>query len=824
MKRPSSVVILGSLFALFFVLTLISVSSAVQSAGPAMLTERPSFLGYNAYFGELHQHTGYSSEDACGLPEEAITAGKNRGNDFMAFTEHHNTFNDSAIGAISKGCRISQTDPHKWETQGQLAERYTHDGSFILLRGYEYTVNFGHLNVFNSEVMYPPQDTDEFYSWLAGQPQDVFAQFNHPLAYELGGEWQGDFNGFDFFPPAATKVRLIETALKPPYYLSYPRALGAEWQVSPVGYADHHRATEAGTKRGYGVFAPALTRADLIEALRNGRTFGNSDNHLAVALLGNDQWMGTATSAETISFRGYAADWGEDTISLIELVGRAGVIASWEPQTNPAECTYTVHDVQPGDFFYLHVVDSSGGEAWSGSITKPLYRRLQANPTTLRFSFQSIAESAVAQSFVLEANDGEDMPWQASSQADWLEVYPSEGMHLPAVITVTVQPAQLVDGITTSGVVIQSLEQDHTPIVVGVQAEMGTTQWPTLGLSPRNADLVTSIEVPLASMSISVSPTVSNAVWFARTTVPWLSVTPDTGSGEAIVHLTVDMAGRSSSLYMGHVVVTCGAQLRVVRVNVAHRPVNARMVTLQDQPESGGYTGVSDTFLNGWEPSTSFGRNSQLRVRSDEGGIKVPLLRFDLTQLPQTSEVCTATLGLYVKERSVPSAMLLQPYELLKPWDEASATWTNSQTGVRWAADGAQKRCEDTACQPFAIVGVNHVGQWVLLDVTSMVRKWVAYPESNFGLSIVGSAEANMELVIVSSDAPTEASFRPYLSIVYGDPAPTPTPTATASPTATSTQTATATASATLSPTPSPTATATPSPRRPSYLPLILRG
>jgi hypothetical protein len=354
--------------------------------------------------------------------------------------------------------------------------------------------------------------------------------------------------------------------------------------------------------------------------------------------------MGTATSAESISFRGYAADWGEDTISLIELVGRTGVIASWEPQTNPAECAYTAHDVQPGDFFYLHVVDSSGGEAWSGSITRPFYRRLQANPATLRFSFQSIAEHAVAQSFVLEANDGEDLPWQASPQGDWLEIYPSEGIHLPAVITVTVQPAQLVDGITTSGVVIQPLEQDHAPIVVGVQAEMGTTQWPTLGLSPRSVDLATSMEAPLASASISVSPTAGNAVWFARTTVPWLSVTPDMGSGEATIHLAVDMAGRSSSLYTGHVVVTCGAQLRVVRVNVAHRPVNARTLTLQDQPESGGYIGASDTFLNGWQPSTSFGRDTKLRVRSDEEGIKVPLLRFDLTQLPQTSEICTATL------------------------------------------------------------------------------------------------------------------------------------------------------------------------------------
>ena len=44
---------------------------------------RPAFAGMLAYFGELHQHTGYSP-DGCGLPVEVVTNARSRGNDFVA--------------------------------------------------------------------------------------------------------------------------------------------------------------------------------------------------------------------------------------------------------------------------------------------------------------------------------------------------------------------------------------------------------------------------------------------------------------------------------------------------------------------------------------------------------------------------------------------------------------------------------------------------------------------------------------------------------------------------------------------------------------------
>mgnify|MGYP000182775852 CR=1 FL=1 len=176
-----------TLFCLWSAIAL--VQPAIASGHPATwATDRPHFLGYNAYFGELHQHTGYSL-DGCGLPEQAITGAKGRGNDFLALTEHDIYINRPEIGSVEKGCRISQTDPHKWQTLQELADRYTVDGSFVVLRGYERTRDWGHLNVFNSVSVVSPLDLDEFYSWLAGQPADVIGAMPPPARKMFGGGW-----------------------------------------------------------------------------------------------------------------------------------------------------------------------------------------------------------------------------------------------------------------------------------------------------------------------------------------------------------------------------------------------------------------------------------------------------------------------------------------------------------------------------------------------------------------------------------------------------------------------------------------------------------
>lgn len=768
---------------------------------------RPSFMGLNAYFGELHQHTGYSP-DGCGLPEEAIIAARNtRHNDFMALTEHHYSFHQPEIGSIERGCRIPQTDPRKWETLGELAKRYTQDGYFVLLRGYEQTREEGHLNVFNTESVVSPIFVDDFYSWLAGQPQDVFAQFNHPMPLDwIGG--LGDFNGFRFFPPAAPKMTLIENTVAPPFYLAYPRALANGWQVSSVGYGDGHIAAAAGSLR-YGIFAPNITRRDLIDALRRGCTFGNTDGQLAVALLGNGRWMGEPTSADDISFQAYAADRTGDAIVKIELLGKDGSIASCAPMTTPAECQFHVAKVRPGDFFYLHVVDARGDHGWSGSIVRPLYSRLQTNPATLRFVFRGVTDAPRSQTFLLESNDGRDAAWRAVAQADWIRIEPSQGEHLPAEITITVSPSELQTGLHISGVLIEAVGSDHLPLVESVQAEVGAVPTVTLTVSPRVTETIVPFEAPVVSGTLSVSTSTPAMPWFATSAVPWITLSQTHGIGSGAIAFTADLTGYEPDLYAGQIVVVAGTQIRVSEVRVTLRPYRAVAATLQQGKD--GYMGVSDTYLNQWAQTTPHGQAGGLLARA--AGVQVPLLRFDLSYIPPDFTVLTATLSLYALTKTTESGLMADIYELLVPWDESSATWKQRAAGLAWRRDGATARCEDTACTSSTSMGLNAVKRWYTWDITSLVKKWVAHPETNHGILLFGESSANIGFTFYSSQShPYQAAFRPRLDIVYGEPTPTPTPTATPTPTPTPTPTATATATVAPSPTATPTPTETPTP------------
>jgi cell division septation protein DedD len=768
---------------------------------------RPSFMGLNAYFGELHQHTGYST-DGCGLPEEAIIAARNtRHNDFMAITEHNNSFHVPEIGSLARGCRISQTDPHKWQTLGELAERYTQDGYFVLLRGYEHTRDEGHLNVFNSEEVVSPVRVDDFYSWLAGQPPDVFAQFNHPMPLDwVGG--MGDFNGFAFFPPAAPKIPLIENAAAPPFYFSYPRALANGWQVSSVGYGDGHYANQAGSLH-YGVFAPNITRRDLIDALRGGRTFGNTDGQLAVALVGNGRWMGEPTSADAITFHAYAADRTGDAIVKMELLGRDGFITSCAPMTTPAECQFHVAEVRPGDFFYVHVLDARGDHGWSGSIVRPMYARLQTNPATLRFAFGDSNQLPQSQTFLLETNDGRDVPWQATPQAEWLQVTPAQGDHLPATITVTVLPAGLQPGLHISGIAVETVGSDHLPLVEGVQAEVGSVPSVAITVSPRITECVVPFEAPVVTGTLFVSTSTPGLPWFATPAVPWISLAQTNGTGSGAVEFTANLAGYAPGQYAGQIVVMAGAEIRVSEVRMALRPYRAIVATLQQGKD--GYAGVSDTYLDQYAPTTSQGQRGGLIARA--AGLQVPLLRFDLSHIPTNSTVLTATLSLYALEKSTQSGLMTRIYEVLAPWDENGATWQERSAGQPWRKNGAALRCEDTACEPIAHMGVNEIKRWYTWDITSLAKKWVASPDTNHGMLLFGESSANIAFTFYSSQShPYQAAFRPRLDIVYGEPTPTPTPTATPTETPTPTPTATATPTPTDTPTPTPTPTETPTP------------
>ena len=113
-------------------------------------------------------------------------------------------------------------------------------------------------------------------------------------------------------------------------------------------------------------------------------------------------------------------------------------------------------------------------------------------------------------------------------------------------------------------------------------------------------------------------------------------------------------------------------------------------VTFTLQNGLDGYAGTTDTTLNSGEPTTAYGNADELEIwypRQSLGTQKAPVLRFDLSLLPAAADVQNATLRLYVaraREYDIRAEVL----GLLRPWDEATASWQLAATGQPWAQPG----------------------------------------------------------------------------------------------------------------------------------------
>jgi uncharacterized repeat protein (TIGR01451 family) len=242
--------------------------------------------GMNIYFGDIHSHSFLS--DGWGTPAQAYATARAVGLDFFALTDH--------------AFMLTQAE---WQQALDAANAATNP-FFVGLRGFEYTHLYGHINVFNTNAYVHRDDPNyntlqEFYAWLVGQPNAI-AQFNHPLISQ-SHDW--NFNDFAYHPAADHKIVLQELSNRTQYFLS----LNSGWHLGSVGNSDAHSGNW-GVRR-MGIVAPSLTRAAVLEALKNRRTFfaSPSDLNLAVVMRANGSWMGSAIlNTGTVNFVIHAYD------------------------------------------------------------------------------------------------------------------------------------------------------------------------------------------------------------------------------------------------------------------------------------------------------------------------------------------------------------------------------------------------------------------------------------------------------------------------------------------------------------------------------------
>jgi hypothetical protein len=264
-------------------------------------------LGYTAYFGNLHSHTGHS--DGVQTPADAYAYARNTAPtplDFLAVTEHNHV-----------GAGMSLANYTDLENDCAAAND---DGSFVAIFGQEWGLaDDGHVNIFESpslfgwdagqyDVFVDPMDYAGLYAAILAHPPASYppiAQFCHPST--------GDFNDLQVTESGKSVVHLMSLVNGPAQSTAtdesaigntnfdgqFAEALRKGFRVSPTADQDNHNANwGASTESRTAVLANGKTKSEILAAMAARRTYATQDHNVVVEFSAEGHAMGEAFTSE----------------------------------------------------------------------------------------------------------------------------------------------------------------------------------------------------------------------------------------------------------------------------------------------------------------------------------------------------------------------------------------------------------------------------------------------------------------------------------------------------------------------------------------------
>ena len=240
-------------------------------------------MGKNKYYyGIPHCHTSYST--GRGTPLDAFEYGKENDLDFMVITDH-NSFLDKNIPNEKK--EIS-----RWAFTKNIAEKFRKkNDDFLSLIGFETkTSPYGDFNIINPSTFFTGtvRNLNLLLLWMINNP-DSFITINHPhRSITLL-----DYN--EYLNKLITSIE-VGNGTYPNKYIRYDKyfytLLDKGWKLGAINGQDNHRMNFGDSENLTVIIAQELSKASLIKAFRERRTFSTESRSLKMFFKINDYFMG----------------------------------------------------------------------------------------------------------------------------------------------------------------------------------------------------------------------------------------------------------------------------------------------------------------------------------------------------------------------------------------------------------------------------------------------------------------------------------------------------------------------------------------------------
>ncbi|MFN7919853.1 MAG: malectin domain-containing carbohydrate-binding protein [Bryobacteraceae bacterium] len=174
---------------------------------------------------------------------------------------------------------------------------------------------------------------------------------------------------------------------------------------------------------------------------------------------------------------------------------------------------------------------------------------LSLTPTSISFLGSEGGSTPPAQTITV-ASSGAALTWTASTTSPWIVVGPSTGS-TPATFSISANLAGLTQGQYTGTVAIAAPGAQNSPQSVGVTLTVGAQANITLTPSNLSYSIAESGPNPAAqTVSIAIQ-SASPVAWTAYSTQPWLTVSPNSGTGNGVLTVGILAAGLQAGAHAG---------------------------------------------------------------------------------------------------------------------------------------------------------------------------------------------------------------------------------------------------------------------------------